>query len=142
MQAKTHFNILNLLTLCVRRREGRMPRKKKDRSEVKEKTIGVKCTIDQHGTIVDKAKAHGLKPATYLRNLALNYPITSTIDSAAFHELIKTRGDLGRLGGLLKLYLSDKDKAAYKNRELVKKLLIEIDMAKVTLLEQAKRIKK
>jgi hypothetical protein len=35
----------------------------------------------------------------------MNYPLKSTVDQLALSELIKCRADLGRLGGLFKLWL-------------------------------------
>jgi len=40
--------------------------------------------------------------------VALNYPIRSVVDLAAVSDLAKVNGDLGRVAGLLKLWLADK----------------------------------
>jgi hypothetical protein len=56
--------------------------------------------------IEGKAQAAGLTLSSYLRNAALSQPISSTADQQAFLGLLKVNADLGRLGGLLKLWLS------------------------------------
>lgn len=60
--------------------------------------------------IEDKAKATGKSVAAYLRDLGLGYELQSLIDHSKVLELSKINGDLGRLGGLLKLWLTDDEK--------------------------------
>lgn len=47
-------------------------------------------------------------PAPYLRALGLNTPIRSVVDLVAVADLAKVNGDLGRVAGLLKLWLAEK----------------------------------
>jgi hypothetical protein len=54
------------------------------------------------------AEATGLSSSTYLRSLGLGYEPKSTLDARNILELLKLGGDLGRLGGLLKLWLTDR----------------------------------
>jgi hypothetical protein len=54
-----------------------------------------------------KARAVGLSTAAYLRSLGLGFEPPSTLDYRAVMELAKINGDQGRLGGLLKLWLTD-----------------------------------
>lgn len=44
----------------------------------------------------------------YLRALGLNTPIRSVVDLTAVADLAKVNGDLGRVAGLLKLWLAEK----------------------------------
>lgn len=55
-----------------------------------------------------KRNAHdtGLSVAKYLRQIGLGYRVSSVIDHRQVERLLKMNGDLGRLGGLLKLWLS------------------------------------
>lgn len=57
-----------------------------------------------------KAKALGLSTAEFLRRLGLGFEPPSTLDFRAVTELAKINGDQGRLGGLLKLWLTDETK--------------------------------
>ena len=42
----------------------------------------------------------------YLRRLGLALPVESSIDQRAILELVKINADLGRLGGLIKMWLT------------------------------------
>lgn len=56
------------------------------------------------------AKETGLPIAAYLRLVGLGHQPRSMIDREQARELVRVNGDLGRLGGLLKLWLTDDDK--------------------------------
>ncbi|MBN2825822.1 MAG: hypothetical protein JXQ76_10885 [Campylobacterales bacterium] len=45
-----------------------------------------------------------------MRNLALNYPIHSVVDQLALNQLVQANADLGRVGGLFKMWLSNDSK--------------------------------
>jgi hypothetical protein len=46
--------------------------------------------------------------SAYLLAAGLNHPIRSVVDLAAVADLAKVNGDLGRVAGLLKLWLAEK----------------------------------
>ena len=52
------------------------------------------------------AAASGLPVAAYLRELGLNHQVRSKLDNKRVEELALIHGDLGRLAGLLKLWLA------------------------------------
>ncbi|AWK88598.1 plasmid mobilization protein [Azospirillum thermophilum] len=54
-----------------------------------------------------QAKATGLSVSGYLRSVGLGYQPRSVLDLEAVERLAKVNADLGRLGGLLKLWLTD-----------------------------------
>ena len=58
--------------------------------------------------ITDKAREAGMSRSGYLRALGLNTPIRSVVDLVAVADLAKVNGDLGRVAGLLKLWLAEK----------------------------------
>jgi hypothetical protein len=70
--------------------------------------LKVRVTPEERTEIERLAAATGLPVATYLRNLGLTFEPKSTLDAKNVLELLKLGGDLGRLGGLLKLWLSDR----------------------------------
>lgn len=82
-------------------RRGRGTRPRRDRLEVW-------VTPEEKAEICRRAEAAGLPGSTFLRNLALNVPIRSVYDYEAVRDMAKIRGDVGRVGGLLKLWLSTK----------------------------------
>lgn len=69
--------------------------------------VKVSLSADDLAEIQRLAELSGMSVSGYLRAAGLNTPIRSTLDYAAVRELAKVAGDLGRLGGLLKLWLSE-----------------------------------
>lgn len=87
-------------TLAKKLPKARVPR---DR----ERPIKVIVSDDERREIERLAEVAGMSRSAYLRAAGLNHPIRSTLDYAAVRELVKVSGDLGRLGGLMKLWLSE-----------------------------------
>ena len=63
---------------------------------------------EEKALITERAEQAGLSRSGYLRAVGLNYPIRSVLDLMAVVDLAKVNGDLGRVAGLLKLWLSEK----------------------------------
>ena len=74
----------------------------------------------------------------YLRALGLNMPIKSTLDQEAILELAKINGDLGHLGGLLKMWLSNEDRAINETR--ITALVASLEQTQGLLLEKVERL--
>ncbi len=70
--------------------------------------LKVRVTPAERATIERLAAATGLPVSTYLRTLGIGHQPRSVLDAERVGELLKACGDLGRLGGLLKLWLVDK----------------------------------
>jgi hypothetical protein len=70
--------------------------------------INVWVTADERQRIERLAAATSLPVSVYLRTLGLGYEPKSTLDVERVGDLLKACGDLGRLGGLLKLWLVDR----------------------------------
>lgn len=87
---------------------------KKRKEIIRTKTPTIRLSDDEFKIISEKAAAHGLTFSRYLRDLAMNYPITCIADLKVANDFLKTSGDLGRLGGLFKKWLvaNDENKAA------------------------------
>ena len=47
-----------------------------------------------------------MSASSYLRRLGLALPVESTIDQRAILDLVKINADLGRFGGLIKMWLT------------------------------------
>ena len=86
----------------------------------------------------------GLAVAAYLRNVGLKYKPNSILDYKAISELVKVNADLGRLGGLLKMWLTNDERLKLFGKELVvakiNGLLDEIQLTQIALLEVAKKV--
>jgi len=70
--------------------------------------IKVFLTPEEMAEIQEKAKMSGLSKSAFLRALALNQKVRSVLDLHAVADLGKVNGDLGRVAGLLKLWLLEK----------------------------------
>lgn len=62
---------------------------------------------EEKEVIERQAKQAGLSVACYLREVGQGYEIKGVTDYERVRELARISGDLGRLGGLLKLWLTD-----------------------------------
>ena len=63
---------------------------------------------EELSTIVERAATCGISCAEYLRRVGMGYSPAIRLDQAAKVELCKVAGDVGRLGGLLKLWMAHK----------------------------------
>ncbi|MGF6983439.1 hypothetical protein QFZ99_002916 [Paraburkholderia atlantica] len=72
--------------------------------------VKVSCTPEEKAQIEANAKAAGLSVSRYLRNIGVGYKIQGVIDAELVGTLARINGDLGRLGGLLKLWLTNSEK--------------------------------
>lgn len=61
--------------------------------------------------------------AAYLRNVGMGYRIQGVIDAELVRELAKINGDQGRLGGLLKLWLTNSEKLGNQDPDHLRRLI-------------------
>lgn len=80
-----------------------------------------KSAIEHH---VD---AVGLSVAAYLRNIGLGHEVTSMLDYRRVDDLAKINGDLGRLGGLLKLWFTNDERLCQVKAEEIREVLNKIE---------------
>jgi hypothetical protein len=69
--------------------------------------IKVYCLPGERLQIEANARAAGLSLSTYLLKVGIGYRIRGILDHQRVDELARINGDLGRLGGLIKLWLQD-----------------------------------
>ncbi|MDE8345414.1 MAG: conjugal transfer protein TraJ [Acidocella sp.] len=70
--------------------------------------IKVWVTPEERAEIADRADRAGLPLSAYMRAAGLNHRIKSVYDLEAVGDLVRVNGDLGRVAGLLKLWLTEK----------------------------------
>lgn len=70
--------------------------------------LRVVVSATERAVITASAKAANLSVSAYLRALGLGYEPRSTIDHEAVSEVVKAHGGLSKIGGLLKLWLSER----------------------------------
>jgi hypothetical protein len=82
--------------------------------------LRVKVLPEEAAVIEQHAGAAELSVSAYLRCVGAGLQPRAVVDHAQVHELLRVNGDLGRLGGLLKLWLTDDAKLdAYPRRQTV-----------------------
>lgn len=72
--------------------------------------IKVYVLPDERTEIEARAQQARMSNSTYLRQLGQGYEPASTVDHEAVLELIRAKGELGRLGGLLKMWLTNDER--------------------------------
>ncbi|HEJ1687196.1 TPA: conjugal transfer transcriptional regulator TraJ [Pseudomonas aeruginosa] len=77
--------------------------------------------------IEENAKRAGMSVARYLREVGQGYKITGIVDYQHVREMVRISGDLGRLGGLLKLWLADDPRTARFGDATILALLAKIE---------------
>jgi hypothetical protein len=88
--------------------------------------IKVYCLPIDRRQIEVNAKAAGLSLSTYLMNVGLGYQIKGIVDNNEVEKLAKINGDLGRLGGLLKLWLTNDERTAHFSEATLRAVLSRI----------------
>jgi hypothetical protein len=106
--------------------------------------IYVWVTPSEKQIIHENAKACGMSNSAYLRQVGIGMPIKSILDHQSIADLAKVNADQGRLGGLLKLWLTNDAKLkSYDRAKLnmnIIKLLEEIKRLQALLFEKATSI--
>ena len=74
--------------------------------------IKVYCLPEERAAIEANAQAAGMSTSAYLLAVGQGYRVQGVTDFDNVRELVRVNGDLGRLGGLLKLWLTDDDRTA------------------------------
>jgi hypothetical protein len=107
--------------------------------ERRARTLRVVVSGAEASRIAAQAKRAGLSVSHYLRNLGLGHQPKSRLDRELVLELIKINADQGRLGGLLKWWLSARPGEGAPAFD-VRKLLREIEAAQAQLKQTVERL--
>lgn len=97
-------------------------------------TIRVCALPEEKKEIEQNARNVGLSTSAYLRNVGLGLSVRGVLDQQAVIELSKVNGDLGRLGGLLKMWLSNDERLAVFNQEQLKASILEA-LEKISVIQ-------
>ncbi len=81
---------------------------------------------EEEAAIKQNAEAAGMSVAAYLRNIGIGYQIRGIVDNNEVEKLAKVNGDLGRLGGLLKLWLTNDERTANFSEATIRAVLSRI----------------
>lgn len=114
-------------------------------SEKRKKTcmLMVRVTPEEKETLQQRAQDVALTVPEYLRQVGAGHEVKSKLDQRNLLELLKVSADLGRLGGLLKLWLSETGQ--FPEREKVSHidildLLNKIDSGQEEVRQAARRL--
>ncbi|MDR8093138.1 conjugal transfer transcriptional regulator TraJ [Burkholderia gladioli] len=117
--------------------------KKGDAPRRKHQPIRVWCLPEEKAQIEANARDAGLSVSSYLRNVGMGYKIQGVIDAELVGRLAKINGDQGRLGGLLKLWLTNSEKLGPHDpdqmRRVIHGVLERIVTMQSALLELARK---
>ncbi|MEF8738535.1 MAG: Protein TraJ [Accumulibacter sp.] len=89
--------------------------------------IKVYCLPEERHQIQANAQATGLSLSTFLLNVGIGYQVRGIVDNKQVEELARINGDLGRLGGLLKLWLTDDARLASVGEATIRAVLAQIE---------------
>lgn len=90
--------------------------------------IKVYCLPEERKQIEANAKAAaGLSMSAYLLNVGMGYQVTGIVDYQHVRELARINGDLGRLSGLLKLWLTNDARVAQFGESTIRTVLSRIE---------------
>ncbi|WP_044172438.1 conjugal transfer transcriptional regulator TraJ [Phytobacter massiliensis] len=95
--------------------------------------IKVYCLPEEKMQIEANAAAAGLSVAAYWRKVGMGYDVESMVDIEQVNELSRVNADLGRLGGLLKLWLANDPRTVDFSPTLIRTLLAKIESTRQEL---------
>lgn len=100
---------------------------KKSAGPTRKKHLRVPVLPDEEAEITRLAKAANKPVADYLRSVGLGYEVRGVLDHRRVEDLLRINGDLGRLGGLLKLWLTNDERTKAFGESTIRALLSKIE---------------
>ncbi|EBN2322404.1 conjugal transfer protein TraJ [Salmonella enterica] len=101
--------------------------------------IKVWVNNDEKAELADRAAQAGLSLSAYMKVAALNAPIRARSDLLAVTDLVRVNGDLGRVAGLLKLWLAEKRGQSARSMD-IEKVMIEFRALQASIREKMSAI--
>jgi len=89
--------------------------------------IKVYCLPEEKAALVSLAHASNRTLSSYLLNVGLGYRVKGILDHRRVEELARINGDLGRLGGLLKLWLTNDERTTAFGESTIRAVLSKIE---------------
>ena len=100
----------------------------------------VRVSDEEKARIENNAESCSMTVSAFMRNLALGYEPKSTLDCKDVLALAKISGDQGRLGGLLKMLLTNDEKVTEANISVINNLLGQIELTQELLLQKVEQL--
>lgn len=102
--------------------------------------IKVYCLPSEKKTIEDSARAAGKSTSAFLLAVGQGYRVSGVVDYERVRELAKINGDLGRLGGLLKLWLTNDERTESFDADTIRAVLNKIEKNQDALADTMMRV--
>ena len=93
---------------------------------IRNKHLRVPVSAAEEQAIKSKARDTGLSVAKFMREISLGYTVKSVIDHQQVEKLLKVNGDLGRVGGLLKMWLTNDVRIKITSKAEIEETLFSI----------------
>ena len=93
----------------------------------REQHLRVPVFPEEKTLIEAQAQRAGMSVARFLREVGQGYRIGGVVDYVHVRELARINGDLGRLGGLLKLWLTNDERTAQFGEGTIRAVLSRIE---------------
>lgn len=132
----------NQKTLCANKGTRCAKYTKRTKRTKRDKRLRVPVLPEEEMMIKAKASEAGLTIAEYLRNLGLGYSVPSVIDNRQVDALLKINADLGRLGGLIKLWLTNDKRTKYIGKAQLHMTLDTIRKTQSAMLNEIIKLRK
>lgn len=104
-----------------------MENDEQERGRRRRQHLRVPVFPEEKELIEENAAKAGTSVARFLREVGQGYQVTGVVDYQHVRELVRINGDLGRLGGLLKLWLTDDARTAHFGQATIHALLARIE---------------
>lgn len=102
--------------------------------------LRVVVSVGERAQIEAMAKECRMSVSAYLRNVGLGFQPNSRFDREAIRNLIALHADQGRLGGLLKLWLAERNGEGANVREIRSVLQqiesLQMELARIVMTEK------
>jgi hypothetical protein len=89
--------------------------------------VKVYCLPEEREQLQASARAARRSLSAYLLHVGLGYPVRSSMDRRHIEDILRVNADLGRLGGLLKLWLTNDERTAMVGESTLRAVLAKID---------------
>ena len=104
------------------------------------KHLRVPVHQEEETQIKSQAAKCGISVSRYLKTLGMGYEPKSITDNEKVQELARINGDLGRLGGLLKLWLSNDRRASHFDKQTINGILSNIEDTRAQMVNTMMKI--
>lgn len=104
------------------------------------KKVSFRVTGEEKAWIKAQADLCDMSLAAYSRSLVLGHTPKSNVDQQQFAELAGLHADLGRMGGLLKLWLSDHQIKVQGKALNIDELINDIRITQIALKQKAREL--